>query len=423
MFSIKSVIYVAAFFFIAYLPRIYCWFASLKKQKHLTNQEKNRIALFIPARNEGKAVLPLLESISRQTYDRDLFDVFIVVKEADDPVIGYGNDAGAEVFVDSEQTCKGDCLNFGFNKILHKYPGKYDGFMIVDADCVLTPTFMEEMNNAMASGADVINAKKLVGNYFLNGGKNSNLITACNGLIWTLMDDMGNRWKSDHGFTTMTITTGILISSRLVEKWDGWIYRSTITEDMELQRDCSLKEYRTFYYSHAKFFMQEAPSLEETNKRRSRWMNGLTHADFIYGHDMLRKHSFHALADNYFMFCLWIVYLFIASNLFIALVNIVCCALTIILSGTYEWGMLFVSGTAFASIYCALFLLTLTALFVSRRDVHLSAKQQLEVLFIHPIFYMGYISIEVHAIFDRRPMEWEKIERVDESENAVERHQ
>ena len=159
------------------------------------------------------------------------------------------------------------------------------------------------MNNAMITGADVINGKKLVKNYLPGNQRTCNLVTACNGLIWTFMDEMGNRWKSDHGFTTMTITTGILISKKLVEKWGGWIYRATLTEDMELERDCALQGYKTFYYSYAKIYMEEAPSLEMTNKRHTRWMTGVTHSDLLYGPKLLKKEkTFYNLVNNYYVF-------------------------------------------------------------------------------------------------------------------------
>ena len=104
MFSFGTVNLIFVVFVILYLPRIWCWFGSFKKQKRLNNSKKNKLALIIPARNEGKAVLSLFESIENQSYDRSNFDVFVVVKEYDDPVIEYAKAIGAEVFVDVNQT-------------------------------------------------------------------------------------------------------------------------------------------------------------------------------------------------------------------------------------------------------------------------------------------------------------------------------
>jgi cellulose synthase/poly-beta-1,6-N-acetylglucosamine synthase-like glycosyltransferase len=418
MFTINAIILISIIFVAAYYPRARCWFTSFKPQKRLCSSVQHKLALFIPARNEGKEIIPLLDSVSAQTYDRSNFDVFVVVKDPHDEVYEYAHAAGAEVFCDTEQTCKGDCLDFGFNKIIHKYPGKYDAFIIVDADCVLKSTFMEEMNNAMADGADVVNAKKLVRNYFEDNGRNSNIITQCNGLIWTFMDDMGNRWKSDHGYTTMTVTTGILISARLVEKWNGWIYKSTLTEDMEFQRDCSLQRYRTTYYSYAQLYMEEAPQLTETDKRRTRWMTGLTHSDFIYGRRLLARKDIHSIIDNYFMFCLWIVYAYIASMFVIALGNVGCCVYEIIRYGMFNWALLDVSAIAIGAVYGIFFLLTVASLVVAYNDMKLSLFRRIIVLFVHPFFYMQYITIVSHAIIDKRETSWDEIARVETADRT-----
>ena len=413
MFSFGTVNLIFVVFVILYLPRIWCWFGSFKKQKRLNNSKKNKLALIIPARNEGKAVLSLFESIENQSYDRSNFDVFVVVKEYDDPVIEYAKALGAEVFVDVNQTCKGDCLDSTIKTLLKEKPGVYDGFLIVDADCVLDSKFMEEMNNAMESGADVINAKKLVKNYLPGNQQNCNWVTACNGLIWTFMDDMGNRWKSDHGFTTMTVTTGILFSKKLVEKWGGWIYRSTLTEDMELERDCALQGYKTFYYSHAKIYMEESPSLEMTNRRRTRWMTGVTHSDLLYGPKLLKKEkSFRTIANNYYVLCLWVVYGFVASMIVIGSVNLIA-GFIAMFSATYSLHYFAMTMYCFLGIYFIFFVLTAMAMFVSRKQITLGFWDKIKLLFIHPLFYMKYISIVSKALINRKPQTWEVIERIE----------
>lgn len=413
MFSFGTVNLIFVVFVILYLPRIWCWFGSFKKQKRLYNSKKNKLALIIPARNEGKAVLSLFESIENQSYDRSNFDVFVVVKEYDDPVIEYAKAIGAEVFVDVNQTCKGDCLDSTIKILLKEKPGFYDGFLIVDADCVLDSKFMEEMNNAMESGADVINAKKLVKNYLPGNQQNCNWVTACNGLIWTFMDDMGNRWKSDHGFTTMTVTTGILFSKKLVEKWGGWIYRSTLTEDMELERDCALQGYKTFYYSHAKIYMEESPSLEMTNRRRTRWMTGVTHSDLLYGPKLLKKEkSFRTIANNYYVLCLWVVYGFVASMIVIGSVNLIA-GFIAMFSATYSLHYFAMTLYCFLGIYFIFFVLTAMAMFVSREQITLGFWDKIKLLFIHPLFYMKYISIVSKALINRKPQTWEVIERIE----------
>ena len=412
MLSYGTVNLVFIIFVVLYFPRIWCWFASFKKQDRLFNYNKNKLALIIPARNEGRAVLPLFESIEIQTYDRSFFDIFVVVKEYDDPVINYAKEINAKVYVDTSQTCKGDCLDFTIKKILKEYPGVYDGYLIVDADCVLDSMFMEEMNNAMITGADVINGKKLVKNYLPGNQRTCNLVTACNGLIWTFMDDMGNRWKSDHGFTTMTVTTGILFSKKLVEKWGGWIYCATLTEDMELERDCALEGYKTFYYSHAKIYMEESPSLEMTNRRRTRWMTGVTHSDFLYGPKLFKKKkSFYNIMNNYYVFSLWIVYGYVATLIGIGGLNLIFGVVSLF-STASSLHYFSVAFYCFLGIYLIFFVLTAMAILVSYKQITLNPMKKIILLFVHPVFYMKYISIVSKSIRNREPQTWEVIERV-----------
>lgn len=422
MFSLFAVVLVCSFFCVLYFPRVVAWFSSLKPQEKIISSKKHRLALFVPARNEGKNVIPLFESIKNQTYDSSYFDTFVVVKNPEDEVYDYAKICNAEVFCDITQNCKGDCTDYTFKQILEKYPDKYDGFIIVDADCLLDKNFLTEMNNALSSGADIINSKKRVKNYYVNPEKNSNLVTACNGLIWTLMDDMGNRFKSDHGIKTMTVTTGILLSKKVVNDMQGWAYKQTLTEDMELARDAILKDYKCLYYSHAIIYMEEALTLSETNKRRSRWMHGIIHADYIYFSAIL-KNVLHgtknSLKNAYFTFSLWFVYLFILTLLCMAGVNIGFSLTNFFLTGFLNLSSIFVSLVCFLLIYFSFFVMTLAALLVNKNDMRLSKMGFLKVLLVHPIFYMGYISIVLKAIFSKNNKKWEVIERIVENTKVL----
>jgi len=129
MIEIKLLKLVTFIFIILYIPRMHCWFASLKKQKRLYNLKNNKLALMIPARNEGKTIIPLLQSIKDQTYSNNNFEVFIIVKDAKDPVIEYAKMVNAKIFVDTTQTSKGDCLDYCIQHILHDYPNVFDGYV------------------------------------------------------------------------------------------------------------------------------------------------------------------------------------------------------------------------------------------------------------------------------------------------------
>ena len=85
--SLGIVVLATILFLLAYRKRIVWWFTCSKPQKRIEYNQNNRLAIVIPARNEGKTVLPLIESLKTQNYNYANFDVHIVVKEDSDPTI------------------------------------------------------------------------------------------------------------------------------------------------------------------------------------------------------------------------------------------------------------------------------------------------------------------------------------------------
>lgn len=404
---------ITIIFLILYFPRLIGWFGWIFPQKKLSCEKKHRFALIVPARDEGRAVLPLFQSIKEQSYGREctkeagerLFDTYVIVKNPHDEVIEYAKEIDAKVYVDEEQKSKGDCLDYCIRHILMS-GRKYDGYMIVDADCRLDADFMKNMNDALESGAQVITARKLVGNYKINEcSHNVRSMTACNhitcqnGLIWSIIDELGNRFKSAMGFTTMLITTGILIRGDLVEEWGGWNYRQTLTEDMELLRDCACKGIRTFHYSYAKLYLEEAPSHADTNKRRTRWMTGMVEADRLYCRELFKRHGLWAFADNYYILSLWIVYAYIGTLSAAVFFNII----------TLNFWQ---AAAAFLLIYIAFFALSVMAVLADWKNIGLSLAGKLGLMLMHPFFYMEYIFIVARAVLGLKPKSWEKIGRV-----------
>lgn len=409
----KFLISITIIFLILYFPRLIGWFGWIFPQKKLSCEKKHRFALIVPARDEGRAVLPLFQSIKEQSYGREctkeagerLFDTYVIVKNPHDEVIEYAKEIDAKVYVDEEQKSKGDCLDYCIRHILMS-GRKYDGYMIVDADCRLDADFMKNMNDALESGAQVITARKLVGNYKINEcSHNVRSMTACNhitcqnGLIWSIIDELGNRFKSAMGFTTMPITTGILIRGDLVEEWGGWNYRQTLTEDMELLRDCACKGIRTFHYSYAKLYLEEAPSHADTNKRRTRWMTGMVEADRLYCRELFKRHGMWAFADNYYILSLWIVYAYIGTLSAAVFFNII----------TLNFWQ---AAAAFLLIYIAFFALSVMAVLADWKNIGLSLAGKLGLMLMHPFFYMEYIFIVARAVLGLKPKSWEKIGRV-----------
>ena len=398
---------------VMYAPRLVCWGYARYKQKKLVSEKKNRIALIVPARNESMSIGGLLKSVTEQTYPSEYFDLHIIVADENDKTIEMVKAVGGTTYVVADQTCKGDALDAALKTILAKDPDYYDAYIIIDADCVLDKRYCEEMNNALSKGADVYSSKKLVKNYYFGDGKVP-MSAACNGIIWTLIDNMGNTYKSEHSLPCFTVGTGLMLTSGVVKTLGGWPYKATVTEDVELMQDSVVRGFKFSYYQHAIIYMEEATKLEVTNKRRRRWMTGVVDSGRIYSGEFEKMPNRREESANiYHVTCLNRVYAMIGIPLVFSIINTVLSLLLLIVDAGAARAALANAFMGVGFIYSAFFVMTLVALIGDWENIKLPFMKKILLLFVHPIFYMKYIEIVATAIFTKKGRKWDVIERVD----------
>ncbi|MBP5446186.1 MAG: glycosyltransferase family 2 protein [Acholeplasmatales bacterium] len=391
-----------AFCIIAYIPRLRAWFYGFKKQKHLTKNKDNKIAIIIPARNESMVIGNLFDSIKEQTYKN--FDVYVIVKDPKDETINMAKDINAYTLVLENQTKKSDALDYALKEAMKK--NIYDACFIIDADCYMDNKCMEELNNALSTGKQIIQVKKRVKNFYMKNKNANSLWSSCNGLIWTIIDDLGNKYKSAKGITNMLIGTGIMIRMDVIKELNGWPYNKTLTEDIEFMNDAAIKGYSTFYYEHAIIYLEESTSLKVTNKRRTRWMDGVINSKRIYN-DRLKEASD---KNRYFVTALSPCFLFIGACLLYFVLNMIIGGV-LFFAGSSLWTECFMLGLiSMGIIYVSFFILTLFILMVGH--IKRPWYEKILLLFIHPIFYMGYIRICLKVYLGLTSNKWEVIDRV-----------
>lgn len=399
-----------------YLPRISYFFTAFKKQKRFKNDKKNKIAVIVPARDESAVIEACLISLKNQTYDPDFFDTFVVVADQYDKTIEITKKfENVHTIVVQNQTCKGDALDGCLKTILKKNPDKYDAYIIIDADNLAEEDFIEEMNNALASGRQIVNGKKKIKNWQTSNKNCRSLISNCTALTYTNIDDMGNKYRTEHNIPINTIGTGLLVRADVIKELGGWPFRCMV-EDYELMMESMLRGYTSMYYSYAVVYTEEAISHKMANKRRMRWIKGYVQCCKKYKKQIHKKtFSDGRIKWRYFDFLYGII-------------PIIIFLIGVLVSGVFFLGtsvVFFFSKNQlmsyvfrrflfnFSLMYTLGFIYSFITIMAARKEMRISFIEKLTILLFNPLILFEYIYIYVCAFLSTAEnCPWEKIERI-----------
>ena len=399
-----------------YLPHILWWFEGRKPQERLHAKKQRRFALLIPARDESRAIAPLLDSVKRQTYPAALIDVYVIVKDPDDPTIGMVRETlpNAAVQVVPNQKRKAEAMDACMQNILSTGCAP-DAYLVVDADCILTANYVEEMNNALESGAEVVIPRKLIKNWLTDKKEYRTLYANCSALTYVGIDDMGNKSKSKRGYTLALCGQGMLIGARVVEKLGGYPFRS-LTEDYELAVECMRRGYKQLYYEYAEIYSEEPLTRREFNKRRVRWLKGFAQFRKTYIGEVKRMTFAGGRPDRgnlHFLYDLYPVYMMLGGAgidfgacLVLALIR------AIVGAGGVASALLW-SLVPLGVAYLELFIFGAAQLIVSRGINRLTRKEKIKLLFLSPFVLIEYAWIFILAFTTTvRADDWAPVERM-----------
>lgn len=237
------------------------------KDKPLKVNKNHKFMAIIPAHNEEAVVGNLIESLKKQNYDKDLYDIYVIADNCTDNTAKVAKEAGAIVYkrFDETKKTKGYALDwFLKQKIEENAP--YDAFFIFDADNIVHPDFIKNMNKKLCQGEDVVQGYRDIKN------PTDSWITAGYALFYWTMHRFYHLARYNLGLSPLLNGTGFMVRFDVV-KPQGWD-TVTLTEDIEFSLKRIIKGKRLGWAVDAICYDEQPVGFKQSWSQRSRWTVG-----------------------------------------------------------------------------------------------------------------------------------------------------
>lgn len=370
----------------------------IKNKKDKDICKKNKFAIVIAAHNEEKVIVNSLKSLNELKYDRDYFDIFVVADNCTDKTAEYSVKENALVYerFDDKNKGKGYALEWMFNKIF-EMDKEYSAIVVLDADNIVSPNFLTEMNIKLNNGHKVIQG------YIDSKNPNDNWLTLSYSIAFWSNNRLFQLCRDNLGLSCQLSGTGFCLEIETLKKI-GW-GATCLTEDLEFTCKLAMNDMRVVSAYKAIVYDEKPLTLRQSWNQRKRWMQGFADVSSRYFWKLIEK--FILQKDFKALDCA----LYSIQPIVITILGIV----SIFNLGRFIISILgFVFGQAFSFefraiefIYMGYFMFQF---FITPIMMYLDSKLNFKVflyyIFIYPLYIITWIPISIQGIINKNKKEW-----------------
>ena len=400
---------IAILFTLLYLYQGFYLIVGLVFRKHRDSHEPSklhRFAVVISARNEEHVIGELLDSLQQQNYPKELLDLYVVADNCTDDTAGAARRAGAFVYErrDLVHKGKGYAMDYLFRRLKDEGKDCYDGYFVFDADNLVDPDFVREMNRTFDKGYDAVTCyrnSKNFGDNWISAGYS----------IWFLREARFlNFPRTLLGTNCHVSGTGFLVSSKVIEANGGWPFH-LLTEDIQFSVDCAIQGRKIGYCDKAVIYDEQPVTFRQSWDQRLRWSKGFYQVDREYTvpliKGMFRPGRLGTSCYDMFVTVAPGMLLTLAMILFNAVILAACLTQPAYLAARVIHETAGFITSAVGNFYLGLLLYGFCTVLSEWRHIHASAARKLGYVLTFPIFMLTYIPISIAALV--RKVEWKPI--------------
>ena len=375
-----------------------CSFVKIK-EKPLKEDKQHRFMTIIPAHNEEKVVVNLVESLKKLDYPKDLYDIYVIADNCTDKTAEVAKKAGAIVYerFDEAHKTKGHALQwFLAQKIEEDAP--YDAFCIFDADNIVDENFLKVMNKKLCQGEEVVQGYKDIKN------PSDSWVSAGYAIFYWTMHRFYHLARYNIGLSPLMNGTGFMVKFDVI-KPQGWNTK-TLTEDIEFSLKRIIEGKKLGWARDAIVYDEQPVGFKQSWTQRSRWTVGHMQCLKEYTKPLAEAVVKNKTVMNFdgLLYMLGTTPMLILTMVLV-IVNIVLFATGAMSGLDFTIQMLkYIIPTVLVLPFMGI-----VVLYLEKKPI----KPMIKGLLTYPIFMGSWLLINIKCLF-KRDTEWKKIDHVND---------
>ena len=262
----QTLVWIITIFWVYQLSISLCSLIKLK-DKPILKEKNNRFMAIIPAHNEENVIGNLVESLKKQNYPKELYDIYVIADNCTDSTAEIARNLGAIVYerFDEEHKTKGYALNW-FLKQKIEENAQYDAFCVFFSYNIVDVDFLKNMNKKLCQGEDVVQGYRDIKN------PTDSWVSAGYALFYWTMNRFYHLARYNIGLSPLINGTGFMVRFDVI-KPDGWDTK-TLTEDIEFSLKRIIKGRRLGWARDAIVYDEQPVGFKQSWSQRARWTVG-----------------------------------------------------------------------------------------------------------------------------------------------------
>ncbi len=392
----QAIVWIITIFWLYQLLISICSLVKLKDKPLLTNKE-HKFMTIIPAHNEESVIGNLIDSLNKQDYPKELYDIYVIADNCTDGTAEIAKNAGAIVYTrnNDEEHTKGQALQWFLSKKIEEN-ADYDAFCVFDADNIVDKDFIKNMNKKLCQGEEVVQGYRDIKN------PTDSWISSGYAIFYWMMNRFYHLARYNLGLSPLINGTGFMVKFDVI-KPNGW-QTSTLTEDIEFSLQRIIAGRKLGWATDAIVYDEQPVGFKQSWSQRSRWTVGHMQCMSKYTKELINSVKGHKTLVTFdgLLYIVGSIPMFVIT-LVLLLIN----AVMYIGKGMTRLALI----ENYLRYLIPTFLLPiLTAIIIMKLDKK-PIKPMIKGLICYPIFLGSWLVINFKCLF-KRDTNWEKIEHV-----------